>query len=444
MEYYIENKIGQVKVAQIDNDEMLSFKTEVFSQKSLVGGIYVGRIVEINKVQSIAIVDIGETNAVLNNFNKLTQGQNVLVQVIRDGFNDKLPALHTRISIENRFFKISNQAKGFGFDNRAGNGKIKSELEKIASSVIGDDNGVVVKTNCVNVNLKNLEKSYSDLRDEHDRILNHKTDKVGIVKKPLTLLEKCINESVYASVFVTDCLETLSLLKSYKNEASDITIKHFKDGDLYEQSGINDVIEKLLQRRVDLQGGGNIVIDETEAITAIDVNGSDFKNLNKGDDALFKLNKKAVKEIAKQIILRNLSGLIVVDFVRLKNRGMAKQLPKILKSELQRIDSNVFDVMDITKAGLVEITRKRTSPSISEIYLNKPIPQKNLTIICLELLQKLIYLNGVGNPTVYAPINIVNEMKKDNMIHLIDDVENRIKKKIDFIIDNNIGVALKK
>ncbi len=444
MEYYIENKIGQVKVAQIDNDEMLSFKTEVFSQKSLVGGIYIGRIVEINKVQSIAIVDIGETNAVLNNFNKLTQGQNVLVQVIRDGFNDKLPALHTRISIENRFFKISNQAKGFGFDNRAGNGKIKSELEKIASSVIGDDNGVVVKTNCVNVNLKNLEKSYSDLRDEHDRILNHKTDKVGIVKKPLTLLEKCINESVYASVFVTDCLETLSLLKSYKNEASDITIKHFKDGDLYEQSGINDVIEKLLQRRVDLQGGGNIVIDETEAITAIDVNGSDFKNLNKGDDALFKLNKKAAKEIAKQIILRNLSGLIVVDFVRLKNRGMAKQLPKILKSELQRIDSNVFDVMDITKAGLVEITRKRTSPSISDIYLNKPIPQKNLTIICLELLQKLIYLNGVGNPTVYAPINIVNEMKKDNMIHLIDDVENRIKKKIDFIIDNNIGVALKK
>ena len=159
---------------------------------------------------------------------------------------------------------------------------------------------------------------------------------------------------------------------------------------------------------------------------------------------MFKLNKKAVKEIAKQIILRNLSGLIVVDFVRLKNRGMAKQLPKILKYELQRIDSNVFDVMDITKAGLVEITRKRTSPSISEIYLNKPIPQKNLTIICLELLQKLIYLNGVGNPTVYAPINIVNEMKKDNMIHLIDDVENRIKKKIDFIIDNNIGVALKK
>ena len=444
MEYYIENKIGQVKVAQIDNDEMLSFKTEVFSQKFSGWGVYIGRIVEINKVQSIAIVDIGETNAVLNNFNKLTQGQNVLVQVIRDGFNDKLPALHTRISIENRFFKISNQAKGSGFDNRAGNGKIKSELEKIASSVIGDDNGVVVKTNCVNVNLKNLEKSYNDLRNEHDRILNHKTDKVGIVKKPLTLLEKCINESVYASVFVTDCLETLSLLKSYKNEASDITIKHFKDGDLYEQSGINDVIEKLLQRRVDLQGGGNIVIDETEAITAIDVNGSDFKNLNKGDDALFKLNKKAVKEIAKQIILRNLSGLIVVDFVRLKNRGMAKQLPKILKSELQRIDSNVFDVMDITKAGLVEITRKRTSPSISEIYLNKPIPQKNLTIICLELLQKLIYLNGVGNPTVYAPINIVNEMKKDNMIYLIDDVENRIKKKIDFIIDNNIGVALKK
>ena len=134
MEYYIENKIGQVKVAQIDNDEMLSFKTEVFSQKSLVGGIYIGRIVEINKVQSIAIVDIGETNAVLNNFNKLTQGQNVLVQVIRDGFNDKLPALHTRISIENRFFKISNQAKGFGFDNRAGNGKIKSELEKSSTN----------------------------------------------------------------------------------------------------------------------------------------------------------------------------------------------------------------------------------------------------------------------------------------------------------------------
>ncbi len=444
MEYYIENKIGQTKVAHMNDDEILSFKTEVFSQKSLVGGIYIGRVLEINKTQSIAIVDIGETNAILNNFNKLTQGQNVLVQVIRDGFNDKLPALHTRISLENRFFKISNQAKGFGFDNRAGNGKIKSELEKIALSVVGDDNGVVVKTSCVNVDLENLKKLYNDLRNEHDEILNHKTDKITIVKKPLTLIERSINDCVYGSIFITDCLETLSLLKSYKNEASDITIKQFKDGDLYEQTGINDVIEELLRRTVNLQDGGNIVIDETEAITAIDVNSSDFKNLNKGDDALFKLNKRAIKEIAKQIVLRNLSGLIVIDFVRLNNRGMAKQLPKILKSELQRIDSNIFDVMDITKAGLVEITRKRTSPSISEIYLNKPVPQKNLTIICLELLQKLIYLNGVGIPTVYAPINVINEMKKGKVIHLVSDVENRIKKKIEFIVDNNMGVELKK
>ena len=84
-------------------------------------------------------------------------------------------------------------------------------MEKIASSVIGDDNEVVVKTNCVNVILKNLENHIAV--EMNIRILNHKTDKAGSDKKPLTLLEKCINESVYASVFVTDCLETLSLLK---------------------------------------------------------------------------------------------------------------------------------------------------------------------------------------------------------------------------------------
>ena len=445
MECYIQKQIGQTKIATINDGEMTQFNVELDTKKSMVGAVYVGRVIEVNKAQSMAVLDLGETNAILNNFNKLSEGQTLLVQVIRDGWSDKFPAVHTRINMENRHFKISSNGKGYGFDKSAGNGKIKAELEKIALTVVGEDNGVVVKTVAVNEDQQDLQKSYDQLRSQHSELLKTKLGKVGLVKSAPSIIENAVLNCDYNTVFATDCVETLTTLKALKKIAPDIVVKQFKDGDLFESSGINETIDELLNRTVDISGGGNIVIDEVEAITAIDVNASDLKTLNKGDEAIFKLNKRAIKTIAQQIVLRNLSGLIVIDFVRLKNRGMAKQLPKLLKSELQRIDKNTFDVMDITKAGLVEMTRKRTNPSISEIYLQKNNKtDKKSTIIGLELLQDVIKLNGAGKPTIYAPKSVIDEFKKGELVEMVKHCEERLKKGIEFVVDENTGVELKK
>ena len=445
MECYIQKQIGQTKIATINDGEFTQFNVELDTKKSIVGAVYVGRVVEVNKAQSMAVLDLGDGNAILNNFNKLSEGQTLLVQVIRDGWGDKFPAVHRRINIENRNFKISSNGKGYGFDKSAGNGKVKAGLEKIALSVVGEDNGVVVKTVSVNEAIETLQKSYDELRKEHSELLKTKLGKVGLVKPAPSIIEKSVLDCDYNTVFATDCLETLSTLKTLKKSAPDIAVKQFKDGDLFENSGINEAVDELLNRRVEISGGGNIVIDEVEAITAIDVNASDLKTLNKGDEAIFKLNKRAVKTIAKQIVLRNLSGLIVIDFVRLKNRGMAKQMPKLLKAELQRIDNNTFDVMDITKAGLVEMTRKRTNPSISEIYLQKNNKtDKKSTIIGLELLQDVIKLNGAGKPTIYAPKSVIDEFQKGELVEMVEQCEGRLKKEIKFVVDKNTSVELKK
>ncbi|MGB1361193.1 MAG: ribonuclease E/G [Alphaproteobacteria bacterium] len=445
MEYYIENKIGQTSIASIKDGDMNSFTVEQFHNKTNVGAVYVARVKEVNKAQSMAILSLGNFDAVLNNFNKLTEGQTLLVQVIRDGFMDKMPAVHTRIVLENRFFKISNNGKGFGFDKQAGNGKVKSILEGLGAKVVGSNDGVVIKTTAVDIEESTLKKSYDELKKSHTEILATKLGKVGLVKDAMGLIENTVINSLVGSAFVTDCLETLQTLKTLKKSNSDIVVKEFKKGNLFNEAGISEVVDELLERKVSLDGGGDIVIDETEALIAIDVNASDLKTMKKGDDAIFKLNKRAAVAIAKQIVLRNLSGLIVIDFVRLKNRGMAKQLPKILKAELQKIDINgTFDVMDLTKTGLVEMTRKRTSPSISEILQTpiKPRGKNNITV-GLELLQKVITLNGAGTPTVYAGTNVIYTLQNGDLSDMTKEIEKRINKEIKFIVDTKIGVELK-
>ena len=438
MEYYIQHRLGETAVAVLnEHGEMIGYTVERHHSPSLIGGIYVARVCEMNTSQSIVIVELGGQKAILNGGKNLIEGTCVLVQVVRDGFQQKLPAVQFRICVENAYFVINSTGKDVAFDRTIGQGKARAELQRRMLPIMGEDTGIFVKKNAVYADVQSLRQAYKTLRAELHTILQTKTNKVHQVRPAPSLIERTVHSAPMASVMIADDMQTYRLVKQAGQQTStDINIHHYKQGDAFDMGGIYDMVDSLLYRKIDLLNGGSVVFDSAEALTAIDVNMGNVTNMNKGDDAVFRFNKTACRTIAQHIVLRNISGLIVIDFVRIKNRGMMKHIPKVLQSHMRAFDAyGVWDVMDITKSGLVEMTRKRTSPSLADMVL-APVGDRTKTpeTMALELLQHLLRTVSVGTPTIFAPKPVIDMLQKSQMIV---DCENRLKKTVALQVHTN-------
>lgn len=432
MEYYVQKRLGETAVGVLNADgDMVAYHLERDTSPSHTDAIYVGCVREVNKTQSFAMIDVGDFTAILNGVHKLSQGEYVLVQVVRDGFGAKNPAVHRRITLENMYFVKNSTGKDIRFDRAIGNGKARKQLESVIYPMVGQDTGIFVKKTALNASAKMLREAYKNICDFLEAVLGTPTENIMQVKPAPNIIERLVRGASTDDVFVADDMETVHMLKQNMRENT-INIHHFKDGDVFEHSGIYDFVATLFARTVPLPNGGSVVFDGTEALQAIDVNMGDVQTMNKGDDALFRFNKGACKTIAHHIVLRNLSGLIVIDFVHMKNRGMMKQVLAVLKSYMRIYDPyGVWDIMDITKAGLVEMTRKRTSPSLADIA-QKPIMNrdKNAETIALEMLQNLLRTVHVGTPTIYATKGVLGYL---NTSPVLRECEQRLRKDITLI-----------
>ena len=428
METYIQHRLGETAVATLNkNGEMVAYTLQRHNTPSWVGAVFVARVHEVNKTQSFVVVDLGTHKAILNGVKKLTEGQKILVQGLRDGFQHKMPAVHTRISAENAYFIVNSTGKDVSFDRAIGHGKARADLLGKLSNIIGNDTGIFVKKNSLHADAKTLQSAYTGVKQQLTDILNTPTKRIQLVRPAPSIIEQTILSVPYDCVVVADTLETLNLIKiAQQKYKTQIDIRHYKQGDVFKQGGIYDMVDSLLYRTIDLPNGGSVVFDSTEALSTIDVNMGNIIHMNKGDEAVFKFNKTACGCIAQHIVLRNISGLIVIDFVRLQNRGMMKQIPKILQSYMRTFDPNgVWDVLDITKAGLVEMTRKRTRPSLADVMLSAPQDRpKNPETVALELLQHLYGTVSVGTPTIFAPQPVISVLKKSQILQMC---ENKIK-----------------
>ena len=448
-ELYITDLIGEIKIAGLNADkELVHVIIDRKGMESKVGQISMARVMEVNKSLSVAYVKMGNCDALLSNVGKLQEGDKIPLQIIRDGFGDKMPATHTRLFVENRYFGLSTTGKGLTYSRGIGQGKARSQLESKIIEICPDANGLTIKIPATQLDFNALQQAYYDVVDQmadvQKAILTAEAGDI-IVPAP-TAIEKTFFEAHAGAGIATDSLVIFQLLKACSKKSPDVKIKHMGGNDIWEEAGISDAFENCLLRRVELTGGGSIVIDDAEALTAIDVNGGGLDSMNKGDDAIFRLNKRAAKAMARQIAVRNISGLIVIDFVRLKNRGMQKQLPKILAADLRAYDPNgTWDVMDITKSGLVEVTRKRTRPSLNEIMFT-PLQDRQLNVqtASLELLQKLLGLTGAGVPSVYGSKAVLDCLKKGSLKALREQVETTLAKEIEYEESSMTGVEFKR
>lgn len=385
---YYKNKILLLHI----QDNRLVF-AQAFSAKkeSILGNIYVGKVTNVVKNIDAAFVEIypGQIcflplkecrHAILTNraFDKrILAGDEIIVQVVKEAAKTKQPSVTANISFTGTYCVVTTGRKKIGYSNKL---KIfeKERLEKFSSDFFAKSEnlnpslGYVFRTNCreLHGNFEPLSEELSALTQKADDFLNtavHRTCYSLLAESPAPFLSalKSMYQNEYDEI-ITDDKELFEKLKDCDGLPNE-KIRFYEDERLSLQKlySVETKLSEALSKQVWLKSGGYLVIEPTEALTVIDVNTGKSIGKCTPEEHYFRTNKEAALEIARQLKLRNLSGIIIVDFINMESKEMEEDLMGVLKNSLKR-DSVKTSVVDITPLGLVEITRQKINKPLAE------------------------------------------------------------------------------
>ena len=355
---------------------------------SILDNIYVGKVKNIVKNINAAFVEISDgiicylelrdvRNPVFLNEKKndsITVGDEILVQVTKDVQQSKAPVVSTSFGIKSDNLILTHGKCNIGISSKITDNSTKRRLNGLFDPFLNDKYGFIVRTSA-------KEEDNSVLLEEINLLINTYNNLVMKAKH-----STCFNCVYYTSAaFICDIKEMINknieeivieddnLYEVASTELSDIcnkysvTIRHYKDDtlSLTKLYSVESNIADLLKERVWLKSGGNIVIQHTEALTVIDVNTSKSIKI-KGDcsDTFLKINQEAAKEIAYQLSLRNIGGIIIIDFIDLKRDKDKRELLEYFQKYLNK-DYVKANIVEMTKLNLVEVTRKKVKPPLA-------------------------------------------------------------------------------
>ena len=383
----------EARIALVKDGVLEDFYIEAIGEEEKVGNIYKGIIEKIEPSLQACFVNIGlEKNGFLP-FNEIhpeyflkppdsdriqaiqfliREGQEVLVQVTKEMPGRKGHHLTTYLSIASRFLVLTPGREGGGISKKIADEAERARLKKIMSQFkFPEGVGYIVRTAAQGQSKRELSK---DLK----RLLRVWAEIIKRVKKapPLTLIHEeqdvCLRVlrdhfSAEISEILVDDKDTYAKVKNYMRIISpryQRRVKLYKDKvPIFDRFNLEDQIESIFSNRVNLKSGGYITIDPTEALISIDVN-SGKGMLGKDIETMaFRTNMEAAKEVARQLRLRDLGGLIVVDFIDMKDKRHIREVEKVLREEFKK-DKAKIDMSRISKFGLVEISRQRLRPPI--------------------------------------------------------------------------------
>ncbi|OGX19229.1 MAG: hypothetical protein A3K54_00710 [Omnitrophica WOR_2 bacterium RBG_13_44_8] len=382
----------EIRLAVMEDSEVVELYFSRKGSKSILGNIYLGKVQNIIPGLGAAFIDIGEVrNAFLyidevfiqkdddldvalestkKIQNVLKPGQQIVVQVIKEPIRSKGARLTTFISIPGRFLVLMPYSRGVGISKKL-EPKERDRLRGIANRIKKQDVGIIVRTaarladeQLLSRDLKYLLKVWAGI--ERKMLI---TWGPKLIYRELDLVEKALRD-IYSLEFDDIMVDSkylanrvLSFLKRISAlDSSRVTI-YSGITPLFEKFGVEDAIHEALQRKVKLKSGGYLIIDHTEALTSIDVNTGKFIGKTELEETILKTNLEACREIVRQLRLRDTGGLIVVDFIDMERKASRE---KVLKSFLENLkkDQTRSQVVEISKLGLIEMTRKGTSDGI--------------------------------------------------------------------------------
>ena len=387
----------ETRVALIENGLLQEIHIERAQKKGLAGNIYKGVIERVLPGMQAAFVDIGLERAAflhvsdvlpiqeelvepidLNSayaeiHNWLKEGQELLVQVIKDPIGSKGARLTTHLSIASRYLVYMPDLPQVGVSLRLDDSAERNRLKTILNELLPQDalRGYIIRTAAEGVAQEVLLQDQKFLEKLWELITkkSKKTKARQMVYEELPLAKRAVRDMVNASVekVRVDQPQLFEELLTFSQQfvpenASKLELISYKMP-IFDRYGIEEELQKNLKRHVDLKSGGYLVIDQTEAMTTIDVNTGSFTgSLNLGE-TVFKTNLEAAQAVARQLRLRNLGGIIVVDFIDMTEKEHKEQVLSALQRALAA-DSAKIRMSDFTEFGLVQITRKRIHESL--------------------------------------------------------------------------------
>lgn len=413
----------EIRVAVLEDTRACEIHIERQQGRGLVGNIYLGVVRRVLPGMQSAFIDIGleraaflhivdvveqrhSPNETLRIETVLFEGQTIAVQVIKDPIGNKGARLSTQLSLAGRFLVHLPQDEHIGISQRiedeAERTHLKEKLEALLP-VGTHHGGYIIRTSAEEADDDELRADLEYLNRLWTRIAYDAKTRPAqtLLYQDLSLHLRVLRDlfSRYTKEIRVDSRTAFREMREfaalYVHDAADRIYLFDGDEPLFESYGIEDEIDRALQPRVNLRFGGYLIIEPTEAMTTIDVNTGGFVGHHNFDETIFKTNLEACHTIARELRLRNLGGMIVVDFIDMDNEVhrelVLQELAKSLASDRTRVTLNGF-----TSLGLVEITRKRTRESLYHL-LSENCPYchgrghvKTLQTICYEILREIL------------------------------------------------------
>jgi ribonuclease G len=399
-ELLVSVDVGEQRVAVLEDDRAAEVYLERPERRSIAGNIYKGTVDNVLPGMEAAFIEIGlEKNGFLyvdeivtpelegrggrKIQDLLKRNQEILVQAVKDPMKSKGARLTTEISLPGRFVVFVPSGEGLGVSRRLDDDE-RIRLRDIVKAVAPKKGGVIVRTAAEGASAEDIERDLVFLQRLWKSI-EAKTEKA---KAPALVYQEAelplrVTRDLFTDDFekaLVDDERTFKRIVGYLKKTSphmvDRVIRHREKTPLFEQTGVEDAIRSTLSRRVDLPSGGYLVFDYAEAFTVIDVNTGRFvgsRSKSSGgrlEDTITANNLEAVKEVVHQLRLRDIGGIIVIDFIDMANPKNRATVEEALKTELERDRTKTY-VVEISPLGLVEMTRQNVTEGPREILTSK-------------------------------------------------------------------------
>ena len=373
----------ELRVALVEDGRLAEIYIERPDRKSYLGDIYQGKVENVMNGIDAAFVDFGlEKNGFLyvdevttpegekrarRIADALKNGQQVLVQVIKDPMGHKGARLSTKISLAGRYLVYVPGGSGVGVSRRLKQSE-RERLRDVSRQLKPKDAGLIIRTIAEGHGLEDLKRDMQYLSRLWSR-LKKKAETVqapGLVHKEVDIsleVTRDLFNQTCESLIVDDAKRHKAVLSFLKKEAPELLPKvHLHTGDepLFTAYGIEEQISRALERRVPLQSGGNLMIDHAEALTVIDVNTGRFTRGRGLEDTITKTNIEAAKEVVRQLRLRDIGGIIIIDFIDMAHARNRELVLATLEAELETDRTKTY-VVELSPLGLVEMTRQNTT-----------------------------------------------------------------------------------
>jgi ribonuclease G len=417
----------ETRVAVVGGGAVQELLVERSASRGLVGNIYMGKVARVLPGMQSAFVEIGLSRAAFLHVadiweyrdaakpieKVLAEGQPILVQVAKDPIGTKGARLSTQVSIAGRLLVYlpassphDNPHIGVSqrIEDENGRQALRDRLRELVPA--DEKGGFIVRTLAETAGEQELRADLDYLRQIW-RVIRERSEGCAGTTQPqllyqdLSLAERVLRDMAGADTarVVIDSRENFHKLAAFAESYMPKVrgkIEHYTgERPLFDLYNVETEIERALSRRVELKSGGTLVIDQTEAMTTIDVNTGGFVGSRNFDDTVFKTNLEAAQAIARQLRLRNLGGIIIVDFIDMETEEHRAAVLEELKRALAR-DRTRMTVSGFTALGLVEMTRKRTRESLAHV-LCEPCPVcegrgevKTARTVCYEILREIL------------------------------------------------------